>query len=175
MAQSLQIDNIRYRHKAIADSMIAEPEKKQRVLAHELDISETHLSIIVNSDAFEEYFALRRADHEERISEDIIAKFGHLAEECVDTLIERIQDERETVGLGVVVDATKVAVSALGLGGGGSRHGVGPVGGPTVNLFLGAVDQELLASARAKMRQGDDPSNITVIDNEDTKKMPSPS
>lgn len=171
MAQSLQIDNIRYRHKAIADSMIAEPDKKQRVLAVELDISETHLSVIVNSDAFEEYFALRRADHEERISEDIIAKFGHLAEECVDTLIERIQDERDTVGLGVVVDATKVAVSALGLGG-GPRHGVGPVGGPTVNLFVGAVDQALLAQARAKMRKEGELSNITVIDHEDVKRMP---
>jgi DNA-binding MarR family transcriptional regulator len=71
MAECVEIQSVSYRHQAIADWLLANPERKLGELAIEMNLSQSWLSVVIHSGVFKEYFAKRRMTHEERLREQI--------------------------------------------------------------------------------------------------------
>ena len=155
----LQIKNINHSARYIADWLIANPGHYQKELAEEIGMSEKQISVILHSDAFIEYYALRCKTHEERLSDSLIDRIEDLASDTIDKLHAKVQDEGEDMSAGVLADTAKLALNALGLGG---RQPV-----LQNNVFVGGVDPALLAKARGKMNQSNPPESTgKVIDHE---------
>lgn len=162
-----QIENVRYRHQAIVDIMLQSPEKDQNEISAQLGVTPQHLSVVVNSDAFKEYFDIRRSLHADNISHGLIENVEGLADEVVEVIREKVQKERSELGLGALTDTAKVALSALGIG--GSRRGAVGGSGPTQNNFyIGqGVNPKLLEQARNRMKQVN--GGLTVASSEPYK------
>ena len=146
MAKSLFITNILPRHEAIVTYEIQNPGSKQGEIAVACNVSESHLSVIYNSDAFIAYRAARMQEHHQNVSESVVEKTENLAKLSLDILHERFDDERNVVPLGGVKDTAAMALNALGFGSQGRGNTA-----PGVVIQVGA-DPELLANAREKMR-----------------------
>lgn len=159
MAQSLQIKNVRYRHQYIADWLIANPERDQHELAEELDLTESHLSVIIHSDAFQEYYQLRREAVHEAVADEVTSRVTKVANLTLDVLETRIERERETVGIGVVRDVAAMSLKALGFG--QPSASAAATAAQQNNYFFGNVDRESLAGARDKLRQVQAPTAKT--------------
>lgn len=138
-----QIKNINHSHAFMADWLIRNPDKDYQDLAVVVGMSVSHISRIVHSDAFQEYLALKREIHEERLDRPLVEKVEKLAQATVDKLRERIQEE-EGASIAVLNETAKTALNALGMG--GQRNVT------QANIVVGAVDPELLARAREKMK-----------------------
>ncbi|MFQ5741976.1 MAG: hypothetical protein ACE5HV_00125 [Acidobacteriota bacterium] len=136
-----------YRHEYIVDWCLKHPEGLMKDLAAELGVSEQHLSLVRNSDAFKDYEARRRAEHNETLSKSIVEEVEDLAHLSVEVLNERIESERQTLGLTLVRETADMALKALGFG---SRRGDD---NRSINtLVINGADPALLERARARMR-----------------------
>ncbi len=153
-----QVKKVSYWHESIVDWELQNPKKSMGECAEYFNVTEAWLSVIRNSDIFKEYAALRRGEHNDNVSMSIIDRAEAVAGVSLEVLEERIQKERETIGLGIVNDTAAMALKALGFGQKQSGRG----GGDTqVNIVLGA-DPALLARARDKMRRANAHRDITV-------------
>ena len=143
MAQSAQIQKVSHWHEAISNFIIARPGSRNHELAAAFGMTESWMSTITNSDAFKQYHAERVQAHQGRLSKSVIEKVEDLAHLSVDVLEERIQSERDKIGLGLVRETADMALKACGYGG---KHT------PAVQVNLSVVDPSTLARAREKMR-----------------------
>jgi hypothetical protein len=143
----LQIATVNHHHRFIVDWELEHPGGKMKELAAILGCTEAHLSVVRNSDAFKDYRDRRRQAHDEKISKSVIEGVEELANTSVEVLNERIQKEREDLGLGIIKETADMALKALGYG--GNRNG--PLVG-NLNIING-VPTEDLERARAKMRE----------------------
>ena len=164
----LQIATVNHHHRYIVDWELDNPGGKMGELAKILGYTETHLSIVRNSDAFKDYRDRRRAKHDENISKSIIDRVGELAETSMEVLAERIKDERKSLGLGIVKDTAEMALKALGFGAARSGPSIG-----TLN-FVNGVPPEDLERARLKMRERNEPSVIEGEHNGEGRTLPAP-
>jgi hypothetical protein len=72
MADSVQIQSMSHRHKAMADWLLAHPnEKNLELMSKHFNVSRSWLSIVMNSDVFKEYFEQRRREWEQVMMKDI--------------------------------------------------------------------------------------------------------
>jgi len=151
-----QVKKVSFWHESIVDWELQNPEKSMGDCALYFNVTETWLSTIRNSDIFKEYSALRRGEHNENISMSIIDRAEAVAGVSLEVLEERIQKERDTIGLGIVNDTAAMALKALGFGQKQDTRS-----NTQVNIVLGA-DPALLARARDKMRLANAHRDITV-------------
>jgi hypothetical protein len=153
VAASHQIKKVSWWHQSLVDWMLANPDKNQNDCAAHFTVTPSYLSVVLNSDAFKDYFNARRAEHNEEVSKSVIERVEELAGTALDVLNARIAAERETVGLSVVTDAAEMALKAMGFG--AAKGGPGAGGNYTENniIVLESASKDSLAEARATMRQ----------------------
>ena len=141
-----QIKKVSWWHESILDWELENPDKNLGECAREFRVSETWLSIIRNSDVYREYAALRRKDHNENVSKSIIERVEDVADLSLEVLHERIEKERETIGLKIVTQTCELALKSLGFGQRSDSKET------QVNVTIGNIDPSLLERARNKMK-----------------------
>lgn len=142
----VQLQNVRLKHQAIADWLIANPDKTQGECAAAFGISQAWLSVVVNSDAFQDYLQQRYAETATPVVFSLREKLlgvAHRAVEKLGTAVDNSQDPE------FILAAADRALHRLGY-----APSKGPtvavqnnvtVGGPTVH-----VDSSTLSAARRK-------------------------
>lgn len=111
------ISKIRYTHDGMIDLMIANPHARQRELAATCGVSETWLSVIVNSDAFKAQYEKRRAE----VLDPILAvtlkeRFEALTVRSLEVLQEKLCKPADQVPDMLAVKGAEIGAKALGFG-----------------------------------------------------------
>lgn len=166
--KAMSIKNIRQKHEAIIDYMIANPDAKQGKIAQEFGFTQSWLSIVMNSDAFKS----RLAEKNEEVFREIVIplreKLEGVAHRAVEKLGEKVNDSQDAKFLLEAADKTL------------HRLGYAPNKGPdpgqsntTIqqNNFY-TVDSEALKAARDKMDGIREVSGEVVED--DVIELPAP-
>lgn len=145
---NLRVKKISWWHQAIVDWQFENPGATLQDCAAYFNVTQAWLSTIRNSDAFKGYEMQRRQEHNANVSESVISKVEKLAALTVEVLHERIDAERDSIGLNGVKETADMALKALGFGvpRGGNNNA-----NTQVNVNL--VDASALARARETMRQ----------------------
>jgi len=176
-----QIKRITPNHVAIVDWELAHPGGSMLDCARDLDMGSGSISVIRNSDAFVNYRDQRLLDHQRIVSETIADKATKVAEAGLDTMHDKIQQDRERIALGIdtklkmdeLRESTALALTALGYNTKNNNQNNGAAQGTNIVILNGA-DPELLERARAKMRAQSLPAPAT-IEAEDVSEQPLPS
>jgi len=109
-ARKPSVAKVRYTHDAVIDEIIAEPSVSQGELSRRFGFTETWMSIIINSDAFQERLAERKAILvDPRLIATIEDRLGSLARGSLDKLLERL-DSGATIRTSDLVSMAKLAV-----------------------------------------------------------------
>jgi hypothetical protein len=125
-----EIKKVRYTHDAIIDMIIATPEITQRELSRQFGFTEAWMSIIINSDAFQERLAERKGVLvDPKITASIEARVDALAKRALDRLMDRVEAKN---GIGMR-DADLIAAAKLGVG---NRNIAPPPPPPQHNLYV---------------------------------------
>lgn len=104
----LQIQKVSHRHDAIIDWLLANPEVKNLdQLCKAMNYTRAWLSVVMNSDAFKEQYAIRRAEHNDRLGGAIAQMRLETTQKALKRLDE-ILDEDD-------LSPTFVAKTSLGL------------------------------------------------------------
>lgn len=114
MAQSAQVKKVNWWHEAIFEWMISNPSSSLGEAATFFEVTQSWLSVIINSDVFKEKLAERRCEHFQHVSRTVAERVNGLAELSLDVLEERIESERKTIGLGLVRETADMALKASG-------------------------------------------------------------
>jgi hypothetical protein len=142
---AVQLTNVRLRHQAIADWLIANPDRTQNECAAEFRISPAWLSVIVNSDIFREYIQSRLNEVSTPVMFSLREKLLGVAHRAVEKLGAAVDNSQDPDFLLAAADKTL------------HRLGYAPTRGPepvaqTVtnqqNIYV--VDRETLDGARRR-------------------------
>ena len=150
------IRKIRYTHDAVIDEIIATPEISQGELALKFGFTQSWMSIVINSDAFQERLAERKAQLvDPRLIASIEDRLGAVAQRSLDKLIEKLDGPGQN-GIKVM---ELVAIAKLGVGDRNLTKGAQTVNNSlyVVNLPPTAPD----AKSWVKTAQGKKPDEIT--------------
>lgn len=111
-----QIQKVRFTHDAVIDQIIMQPEVSQRELARTWGFTEAWMSIIINSDAFKERLAERKAEFVDPIIRaSLNERLDSLAQRSLDKLLDRLEG-RDPLSPGAVKTIELVAIAKLGVG-----------------------------------------------------------
>lgn len=112
MAESVQILSMSPKHMRIADWLLSNPERKRGELAQEMGVSESWLSIVTNSNVFQEYFAKRREAFEEDLRGQIVQKQLEVTNKALEKLKTVLDDDK--VDGRLVLDVAEKTAERLG-------------------------------------------------------------
>ncbi len=135
-------------HEAVVDWFLQNPRGTNEECAKFFDVSYKFLGMLMCSDAFQEYKAIRYKAHHERVSDGIIHRVTALAEATLDTMHKRVADHPDTVPLDFLTDSAELTLQALGYGPkarGGEKH--------VVELNIHSAPPAVLAQAREDMQR----------------------
>ena len=155
MAQSDQIKSVRPWHETLLEFIIANPRASGPETAMHFGVSESWISIVKNSDAFQELWASRRGEHFSRVSASLVDKVSALADVTIDALTDQVEREKAT-GTASIQSLTEVgnmALKSLGFGAKASPQVQVNAYSNSTNVF---IDKETLArarEARARMQE----------------------
>ena len=156
----MQIDDVNYRHEAIADFMLTHPEMKKGEIAETLGFTQAWLSAVINSDAFIAYYEQRRLSYNAELHQQTVNKLYELAIASADQLVDIVQAEGTDPR--IIIDAKDKALQHLGYG---TKNGSqAPGGGNTTNIFV--ASPEGLKAARERMSQFHSQQSAEVVDGE---------
>lgn len=145
MANSVQIQKVNWWHEAVIDWQLEYPHLKLYDCARHFGVTQSWLSVVINSDVFKELWAIRRENHSSYISSSLIDKTQALAHLTVETITEKIEKEKDNLSLSALKDTADTVFRALG-------YSPRPaVLGSQTNIFVGNVDKETLAESRRLM------------------------
>ena len=117
-----EITKVRYTHDAIIDMIIANPAVSQGDLAREFGFTESWMSIIINSDSFQERLANRKGELvDPKIKASIEARLDAIARRALDRLLDKIDNNRP------VSNSDLIRMAALGVGDRNKRPETAPV------------------------------------------------
>lgn len=109
-----RLQRVHYSHEAMIDVIIAEPTLTQRELAKQFGRSESWISIIMGSDAFQAALAKRRDDLTDPfLIATIEERFRGLAQQSLSVIAENLEKTRNT---DLAVKALEISSKALGFG-----------------------------------------------------------
>jgi hypothetical protein len=117
----VQIAKVSHRHEAIIDWLMANPhEKNLQKLCDEINVSRSWLSVVMNSDAFLERMAQRRAKVNDELAAKITTKTLTVANKALDRLNETLTEEdlnpnfvaKTTLGILELLRPAKQAVTS---------------------------------------------------------------
>lgn len=127
MAESAQIKSVsKPWHEAIAEFFILYPEKSLRECADHFGVTLSWLSVVKNSDAFQDYYQARRREHFNDMSAALAEtkiedKLRAVADMSLDAIAKKIEDHtKEVPTKELTIDALQtsaaLALKALGFG-----------------------------------------------------------
>jgi len=135
-------------HRMIADHMLLNPAMKAKDRAEYFGVSQPWFSTLTRTDAFRAYFADRLREHQQMVSESVIAAAGDVAKKGLQRMKEKLdQAIVSDTKMSDLVSATELAGKMIGLG---HAQRAGDGAQVTVNIGNG-VDPAMLAAARQKM------------------------
>lgn len=111
-----RLQKLSWWHMSIVDWMLQNPHRTQGDCARDFGVQPSWLSVIVNSDAFKEYYARRRQEHEANISTTIVQKAEKLAGLGLEVLTTKLQTNRDVMPTETVLEVTEMALKSLGFG-----------------------------------------------------------
>lgn len=142
----VQIAKVRYTHDAIIDEILVDPSISQNELAKRFGFTAAWMSIIVNSDAFQNRLAERKGELiDPKITASIEQRLESLAKFSLDRLLERVESSVPLKPMELV------AMAKLGAGDRANRPAGPPVSTNLYVVNLPPVAQnssEWLSSAR---------------------------
>jgi hypothetical protein len=108
-----EIRKIRYTHDAVIDEIIAFPAISQGELSQKFGFTQSWMSIIINSDAFQERLAERKAQLvDPRLIASIEDRLGAVAQRSLDKIMEKLDGP----GQNGIKMMELVAIAKLGVG-----------------------------------------------------------
>jgi len=161
MAQSAQVLKVNHWHRRLADWLIVNAGKKKlKEAAEEFNVSQSWLSSVIHSDAFQDYFQRLSNSHSEALLVGVREKAIATADSAVSEIQRRLEVSAETIPLNQLLDISDVLLKRTG-------HGE-PKGQPTqVNVAVGLVSKEELQEARLRMRERQAPRGTLELDAKD--------
>jgi hypothetical protein len=145
MAQT-QLQDLSYRHEAILDWLILNPDKSQGDCAKALGYSEAWLSQVINSNLFQTRLGMLQQEKREHGIFTVAEKLAGLADMAIEKTIKNVAVSADP---GFVLSAAEIALKRLGYG---AKTPV-PAGPSVVNNTLLIATQEGLREAVGIMRQ----------------------
>lgn len=140
-----EIQRVRYTHEAIAEFLVTNPTVSQGEIAKVFGYSESWLSQVINSDAFQAYYRKLADERGALATHTVAAKIAGFASLALDKAMEKLEtgsSER------FITDSTEQALRALGyLGGNGGPPAQAQ--GPQQHMHI-HVDAEALTEARER-------------------------
>lgn len=161
MAQSAQIKKVNAWHERLCDWLIANPGKKQKEAAQFFGVSESWLSTVIHSDAFQDYFRTRSDAASAAIIHSVKEKMLGAADQAVSELQRRLEfaqsfTTQELLDISDVMTKRSMPAQVA------QQPGI-------QQLHLHMVPKAALAEARAAMRSAqrlDDVLEVPAIANE---------
>jgi hypothetical protein len=138
------IKKVSVKHEAILDFLLANPLVKMRVVAQHFEVSQTWLSLVIHSDAFQRLLRQRQDCHFDSSILPAMDKLRLATDLALESLIRELPTETDVGKLNQVVDK---GLDRLGYG---TSHKFAPT---SVNVQVN-VDRETLANARALIGAG---------------------
>jgi hypothetical protein len=154
MAKSLFIKRITPLHEAIVDWEILNPGGSMIECGKALKCTDTHISVVRNSDAFIAYRGNRLSKHQSIVSSSVVEKVEDLAKISLDEMNKRFNNPNVVnIPIDEVRDTSAMALKALGFGqqSQGRNNGNIQGAGGNVVVMIGA-NQEQLEKAREKLQ-----------------------
>lgn len=151
MSESASIKRVSAWHEELMDFMLAQPRAGLREAADYFGISQSWLSTVKNSDAFQERWAERRGLHSSAIDQGIRQRVEGLAEVTIETMTRKIEKEGESMGLSTLREVSETALKSLGFGNKNANVNA-PLqgqGNTTIHGNVVMIDRNVLAEARA--------------------------
>lgn len=146
---AVQLQNVRLRHQAIADWLIAHPDRPQSECAAAFNLTQAWLSVIINSDIFREYLQARLNEVSTPVMFTLREKLMGVAHRAVEKLGDAVDVSADPEFLLAAADKTL------------HRLGYAPSRGPEPaatavinqqnNVYV--VDKETLDGARRRYLQ----------------------
>jgi hypothetical protein len=151
-----QISKISHTHDQLLDAMLANPTATNGQLAQQFGYTQAWVSTIIHSDLFQAKLQERQDEVFGEVAISVKDRITALAHDSLNRLHQKILVENDT---GALIDASELAIKALGFG--------GQTNGKTTQVAVvvnnNVVSKDVLAEARARMEQRADV--ITVLEN----------
>jgi len=107
-------------HEMVMDYILLNPSCTNQSIAEHFGYAETTVSQVINSDLFRMKFEERKRKFRESVDgtavERLQGKLAGTAERILDAMDERIQRERETLGIDVMKESAEMVLKSLGYG-----------------------------------------------------------
>lgn len=112
------LHRVRYSHEAMADMLIADPTISQNSIAAYFGRTPAWISIVINSDAFQSFYAARKA---ELIDPELVAtireRFNALTVRSLQVLQEKLARPAHEIPDNLALKAAELGAKGLGVGG----------------------------------------------------------
>lgn len=160
LTRSIEPDKLRPWHEHVIDMLIANPNLSQREIATRLGRSEYWLSIVVNSDAFQNAYKARKEEIvNPLLSATVEQRLTAVASKALDKLMERLETNAGFSNK-ELISAVDMSTKALGMG------PVKQPGGPTQNLYIVPAPAIPATSAQwVAMAQAQQPPAPLTVEN----------
>lgn len=153
-----KVHDVCWWHDTIADWLVANPTKKVRHCAEELQVSLSWISCVVNSDAFKEL--LRKKSMEQKFAATMTTeeRIRAVADNALDQMDDTLQAAQGGIAIQTLNDVAGTALKALGYGNRNAGPSVAISVGENAVFMIGKGD---LAEARERIRVKQSPKDIT--------------
>lgn len=157
MAESLQISNVSHRHEAIISYLIAHPDAKLGDVAREFGYTQSHLSVIIHSDAFRMQLAEKQKEFHSELTRPIKERLHAVATKSLDK-VETMLDCNAILDVNALVKIAEMAMDRVGHAPPRANQAPAPGGGfYQQNNFYGQPPedrQNLVQAARERIVNG---------------------
>lgn len=134
------LGRVRYSHEAMAEMLIADPTISQNQIAAHFGRTPTWISIVINSDAFQSYYAARKA---EVVDPELILtvreRLQAVTVRSLQVLQEKLQRPVDQIPDNLVIKAVELGTKGLGVGGNAP-----PPAAPDPAEYLPAIAERLM-------------------------------
>lgn len=155
-----EIKRVRYTHDAMIDEILMNPSVSQGDLAKQFGFSQTWMSIVINSDAFQERLAERKGQlTDPTVIASINERLDAIAKRSLDKIMERL--DSPTANLKTM---ELVAIAKIGVGDKNTRPA-----GPQVqnnNLYVVSLPPPAQNSAAWIANRSDPRGPVEIIENQ---------
>lgn len=136
-------------HEMLVDFFLLNPTATNIEAAEQFDVTDITIGRVKNSDMFQMIYRQRRQEFEERVNgtaiERLKGKIAGTAEVAIDLLRDKIEKEREVLGIDATADATDMLLKHLGF--------AAPQKAQQTNVNVTVVSSSDLAEARERMNK----------------------
>ena len=134
------LGRVRYSHEAMAEMLIADPTISQNAIAAHFGRTPAWISIVINSDAFQSYYAARKA---EVVDPELVAtvreRFQALTVRSLQVLQEKLARPSDQIPDNLALKAAELGAKGLGVGGNAA-----PPPPPNPAEYLPAIAERLM-------------------------------